>query len=88
MLFDIFGDFQEPDRDALAHSQHLVQVIKDEIDSHGGRISFARYMEMALYEPGLGYYSAGSEKIGFLGDFVSRRQDKSDRLPEARGLSL
>ncbi|MEE9286802.1 MAG: SAM-dependent methyltransferase [Gammaproteobacteria bacterium] len=71
VLFDSFGDFQAPDRDALAHSQRLVQVIKDEIDSHGGRISFARYMEMALYEPGLGYYSAGSEKIGFLGDFVT-----------------
>ena len=71
VVLDIFGDLPAPDRDALAHSQRLVQVIKDEIDSQGGRISFARYMEMTLYEPGLGYYSAGSEKIGFLGDFVT-----------------
>jgi len=28
-------------------------------------------MEMALYEPGLGYYSAGSTKLGESGDFVT-----------------
>ncbi len=37
----------------------------------GGWISFARYMEMALYAPGLGYYSAGSRKLGEGGDFVT-----------------
>jgi SAM-dependent MidA family methyltransferase len=54
-----------------AHSQRLVERIRDEIDSHAGWISFERFMEMALYEPGLGYYSAGSTKLGEAGDFVT-----------------
>lgn len=37
----------------------------------GGAISFARYMELALYAPGLGYYSAGAQKFGHAGDFVT-----------------
>lgn len=36
-----------------------------------GAISFAQFMQMALYEPGLGYYSAGLEKLGAAGDFVT-----------------
>lgn len=42
-----------------------------EIKAAGGWISFARYMELALYAPGLGYYSAGSRKFGSAGDFVT-----------------
>ena len=34
-------------------------------------MSFARYMELALYAPGLGYYSAGARKLGKAGDFVT-----------------
>ncbi|WP_223786620.1 class I SAM-dependent methyltransferase [Marinicella meishanensis] len=36
-----------------------------------GAISFAQFMQMALYEPGLGYYSAGLHKLGSAGDFVT-----------------
>ncbi len=54
-----------------AHSERLIERIRDEIDSHSGWISFERFMEMALYEPGLGYYSAGSTKLGEAGDFVT-----------------
>ncbi|HMB60925.1 MAG TPA: SAM-dependent methyltransferase [Xanthomonadales bacterium] len=36
-----------------------------------GLIPFRRFMEMALYEPGLGYYSAGLHKFGASGDFVT-----------------
>ena len=61
----------EPDAAALAHSERLVQVIRSEINAQGGHIGFDRYMEMALYEPGLGYYSAGSRKFGRQGDFVT-----------------
>ncbi len=61
----------EPDADALAHSQKLVARIKQEIATQDGAISFRRYMEMALYEPGLGYYVAGSHKIGQQGDFIT-----------------
>ncbi len=41
------------------------------IDDAGGWIPFSRYMEMALYEPGLGYYVAGQQKFGAAGDFVT-----------------
>ncbi len=59
------------DESALAHSRQLRQVIHDEIDNNDGHISFARFMQMALYEPGLGYYSAGASKIGEAGDFIT-----------------
>jgi SAM-dependent MidA family methyltransferase len=54
-----------------AHSARLIERIRDEIDAHAGWISFERYMQMALYEPGLGYYSAGATKLGASGDFVT-----------------
>jgi SAM-dependent MidA family methyltransferase len=60
-----------PQQDALAASQSLVERIQQEIHSSKGWISFARYMELALYEPGLGYYSGGAAKLGSAGDFVT-----------------
>lgn len=53
------------------HSERLVARVREEIDAQSGWISFARFMEMALYEPGLGYYSAGAAKFGTAGDFVT-----------------
>lgn len=52
----------------LNHSNELAAKIKHEIDRHGP-INFARFMELALYAPGLGYYAAGLSKIGKAGDF-------------------
>jgi len=60
-----------PDEDSLRHSQRLAGLIRDEIERQGNRITFARYMELALYSPGLGYYSAGLNKFGAAGDFVT-----------------
>jgi SAM-dependent MidA family methyltransferase len=60
-----------PDADAQAHSDRLVAKIREEIGAHGGKITFAHFMELALYAPGLGYYSAGSRKFGEQGDFVT-----------------
>lgn len=60
-----------PSDEQLAHSARLVQALRDEIAARGGWISFARFMELALYAPGLGYYSAGSVKFGHGGDFVT-----------------
>jgi SAM-dependent MidA family methyltransferase len=60
-----------PTADALLHSQALIQLIRAEITANGGYISFARFMELALYAPGLGYYSAGCWKFGQKGDFVT-----------------
>jgi SAM-dependent MidA family methyltransferase len=60
-----------PDADALAHSAALLTHIRREIDAAGGMISFRRYMELALYTPGLGYYMAGQTRFGAAGDFVT-----------------
>ena len=60
-----------PSIDAQALSAQLSALIAHEIQAAGGWISFARYMELALYAPGLGYYSAGSRKLGEGGDFVT-----------------
>ena len=60
-----------PDREALAVSQELSSRIAAEIARHSGWLSFARYMEMALYEPGLGYYSNPGQVFGAAGDFVT-----------------
>jgi SAM-dependent MidA family methyltransferase len=64
-------DLPAPSAEALAHSARLGALIAGEIADAGGWISFARYMELALYAPGLGYYSAGSAKLGAAGDFVT-----------------
>ncbi|WP_025367653.1 class I SAM-dependent methyltransferase [Thioalkalivibrio paradoxus] len=45
--------------------------IRAAIDAGGGFLPFSRYMEMALYEPGLGYYVNGLRKLGADGDFVT-----------------
>nr|WP_255595573.1 SAM-dependent methyltransferase [Lysobacter sp. BMK333-48F3] len=60
-----------PDADALAHSARLSALIREQIAAHGGAIPFSRFMELALYAPGLGYYSAGASKFGAEGDFVT-----------------
>lgn len=56
---------------ALAHSHTLQKVIQTEIQAAEGWIPFAQYMNLALYAPGLGYYSGGSAKFGGAGDFVT-----------------
>jgi SAM-dependent MidA family methyltransferase len=60
-----------PSTDASAHSEQLREHMAREIASSGGWIDFAHYMELALYAPGLGYYSAGAAKLGGSGDFVT-----------------
>ena len=54
-----------------AHTEQLRQKIMAEIASQGGWMPFSKYMEMALYEPGMGYYSAGAHKLGAGGDFTT-----------------
>lgn len=54
-----------------AHERALVGLIRREIDVQGGAIGFARFMELALYAPGLGYYSATHQKFGAGGDFIT-----------------
>ncbi|MBG7601007.1 MAG: SAM-dependent methyltransferase [Gammaproteobacteria bacterium] len=61
----------QPALEEVAFSQQLEQLICNEIGRQGGAIPFDRYMEMALYAPGLGYYTAGMRKLGPQGDFVT-----------------
>lgn len=61
----------EPSPDALAHSAALITRMAEEIRRAGGWIPFSRYMELALYAPGLGYYGGGAQKFGAAGDFVT-----------------
>ncbi len=60
-----------PTPDASAHSRELAEHIAGAIVAEGEWIPFSRYMELALYAPGLGYYAAGARKFGSDGDFVT-----------------
>lgn len=64
-------DLTSPEPAAREHSERLSELIRREITAAGGRIPFDRFMELALYAPGLGYYTAGSRKFGAAGDFVT-----------------
>ncbi len=59
-----------PDPDAVEHSERLQALIRTEIADRGW-LPFSRYMECALYAPGLGYYSGALQKFGSGGDFVT-----------------
>ncbi|NNL94427.1 MAG: SAM-dependent methyltransferase [Xanthomonadales bacterium] len=63
----------EPPTQLKQTSDQLLGLIIDEIHD-SGPIPFSRFMERALYEPGLGYYSAGLYKFGAEGDFVTAPQ--------------
>ena len=60
-----------PDPAAIAHSARLLDCIRAEMMAADGAISFARFMDLALYAPGLGYYRAGARKFGPGGDFIT-----------------
>ena len=60
----------EPAADELAHSDRLLQHLREQIAARGP-MPFSQYMERCLYAPGLGYYSAGKTKFGEAGDFVT-----------------
>jgi SAM-dependent MidA family methyltransferase len=75
-------DDQEPVTDPMAVaddssetatriSARLGERIRAEIEAAGGLLPFDRFMELALYAPGLGYYVAGAAKLGPAGDFVT-----------------
>jgi SAM-dependent MidA family methyltransferase len=58
-----------------APNSELVQLIRETIAKQGGWLSFERYMALALYAPGLGYYARPGRKFGVLArdgsDFVT-----------------
>ena len=64
-------ELPQPDAAALTHSEQLVAHIREQVEAAGGWLPFSEYMDLALYAPGLGYYSAGTRKFGPGGDFVT-----------------
>ena len=71
MQYEQHTSLPEPDPESARHSTQVAQYIRDKIAAAGGCVSFAEYMHHALYAPGLGYYSAGTTKLGASGDFVT-----------------
>jgi SAM-dependent MidA family methyltransferase len=71
MLPPSLAHLPQPSAEARQASKSLQSLIRAEIERAGGWLSFARFMDLALYAPGLGYYSAGSAKLGQAGDFVT-----------------
>ena len=65
------GQLPPPTPEETARSDELAQHVREEIAGAGGSIDFARFMELALYAPGLGYYRGGMQKFGAQGDFVT-----------------
>ena len=61
----------EPDNEAKKRSRLLTQIIKNKCVQADGWIRFSEFMNIALYEPGLGYYSGGLQKFGDKGDFIT-----------------
>ena len=60
-----------PSVEACQHSEQLLTHIFSEIKRHNGKITFAKYMDLALYTPGLVYYSGSMQKFGMKGAFVT-----------------
>ena len=71
MLPDHLSHLPAPTADAVEHSGRLGALIRGTINDAGGWVSFAQFMDLALYAPGLGYYSAGLHKFGSAGDFIT-----------------
>jgi SAM-dependent MidA family methyltransferase len=70
-MLGIMSALPPPDAAAQAHSQRLRALIQEQVFAAGGALPFSRFMELCLYTPGLGYYSAGAAKFGAGGDFVT-----------------
>jgi SAM-dependent MidA family methyltransferase len=57
--------------DEASQSARVVAVVRTAIEAGGGWLPFDDYLRIALYAPGLGYYTAGAAKFGAAGDFIT-----------------
>ena len=64
-------DLPTPDDASLNHSSIVLEELAKKINTNEGWINFADFMQFILYEPGLGYYSSGTRKLGAGGDFTT-----------------
>jgi len=65
------GKLPQPTQEAITHSCKLHEYLLNLFSQNEGAIPFDQFMQQALYAPGMGYYSAGAEKIGASGDFIT-----------------
>ena len=72
-----------PDLEAVGEDEALVASIHAEIE-HDGPMTFARFMELALYDPERGYYRSGADRPGRAGDFLTARGPLGDRYRRPR----
>jgi SAM-dependent MidA family methyltransferase len=70
-MHDTADSLPNPSTDQLVVSESLARHIRAQMEAAGGAIAFSQFMELALYTPGLGYYSSGQRKFGAAGDFVT-----------------
>jgi SAM-dependent MidA family methyltransferase len=61
----------EPDAGAREHAARVREAVVAAIDARGGFLPLRDYMALVLHAPGLGYYAAGSAKLGAGGDFTT-----------------
>jgi len=66
-----FPKIENLPKESQDHLAAMVARLLEQMEAAGGSLSFAQYMEEALYAPGLGYYTAGLHKFGASGDFVT-----------------
>jgi SAM-dependent MidA family methyltransferase len=59
------------DEAAAAHSARAHDHVQAQIEAAGGWLRFEQFMDLVLYAPGVGYYSAGAQKLGAGGDFTT-----------------
>ena len=71
--------------EALAHCRQLSNLIDSEVKKSFGWLPFSHYMELALYAPNLGYYTAGSIKFGSQGDFITAKSNNPIRAYDTDG---
>jgi SAM-dependent MidA family methyltransferase len=64
-------DLPPPTESEARHEAHVVAHIQEQAASAGGWLSFERFMDLALYAPGLGYYATGVHPIGAGGDYTT-----------------
>jgi SAM-dependent MidA family methyltransferase len=72
-VFDVLNrGLPPPDAHARMHGERVAQSIRSRIEASSNKsISFADFMRACLYEPNLGYYTAGATKLGKAGDFTT-----------------
>ncbi|MDH5180004.1 MAG: SAM-dependent methyltransferase [Gammaproteobacteria bacterium] len=56
---------------ALANSKEVTRLLTEAIRRHGGRITFDRFMDIAMFAPGRGYYDSINHIFGDSGDFTT-----------------